>query len=376
MPEGAIARIGSPRLRHAGEVAAMAFSTDGRWLASASPDDHDRTVRVWDLADGAEKRRVPIEVNANESSVMQRTVAVGFSRDDRQLRVIDFNSYRVIDRATGRQVLQHRFHEKAPPPGRMDPSHVIGATFSADMSTYAAIRRNGDLILGDAATGKIRRVIAQVFVVQQNQFYSYVSVILSGDGRRVCVPLYSDPTKIIDTATGKVIRILSLKQQGNWDSAFLKGGDEFAYLAHDGAKPIVQVVNVADGKKVRQIPVEMSAICLDFSPDGKLLAVGNTQRFCIQMFDLLTGKEIRRIPRSPSESRLVFSPDSKRLASVSYYSGRVTVWDTATGKRLSSSADGVEYTRGFDREGRLVVGVDGRNRITDWKTGRVFGDLP
>ncbi len=114
LPEGAIARIGSPRLRHAGEVAAMAFSMDGRWLASASPDDHDRTVRVWDLADGAEKLRVPIEVNSNESSVLQRAVAVGFSRDGRHLRVIDFTSYRVIDRATGRQFLEYRFHDQAP----------------------------------------------------------------------------------------------------------------------------------------------------------------------------------------------------------------------------------------------------------------------
>ncbi len=182
--------------------------------------------------------------------------------------------------------------------------------------------------------------------------------------------------KVFDTATGNVISTLRLKQCAFWASAFLKGGDEFAYLAKDGGKNVVEVVNVADGKKVRQIPVEMSANCLDVSPDGEVLAVGNAQRFCVQLLDPVTGKEIRRLPRPPSAARLAFSPDSKRLAGVYYYSGSVTVWETASGKRLPSSADGIEALGGFDRDGGLVVWVDGRYQITDWKTARVRSDLP
>jgi RNA polymerase sigma factor (sigma-70 family) len=119
LPEGAIARIGSPRLRHGGEVDAVAFSTDGRWLASASGADKDRSVRVWDLADGAEKLRIPIEVFSNDRAGTRHFGAVvGFSKDGQHLRVIDFNSYRVIDRTTGRQVLQQRFYDQAPPQER------------------------------------------------------------------------------------------------------------------------------------------------------------------------------------------------------------------------------------------------------------------
>jgi RNA polymerase sigma factor (sigma-70 family) len=373
LPEGAIARIGSPRLRHAGEVAAVAFSTDGRWLASASPDDQDRSVRVWDLTDGAEKLRISIEENPIRFSDVYRVVAVGFSKDSQHLRVIDFASYRVIDRATGRQVLQHRFHDKAPRPGR-DPSNIIGAAFSPDLSIYGVVRQNGELILGDAASGKVRRTIAKVFVKKEYQFSIANPLIFSGDGRRVCIPIKSDTVKVFDTATGNVINTLNLKQSECW-AAFLKRGEELAYLAKDGAKDIVEVLNVADGKKLRQIPVEMWARCLDVSPDGKFLAVGNLQRFCVQLLDPLTGKEIRRIPHPAWSDRLVFSPDSKLLAGSRYYfSGTVTVWETASGKRLPSSADEV-YLNGFDRDGRLVLWVDDRLRITDWRTGRVYGDL-
>ncbi|HZV07970.1 MAG TPA: sigma-70 family RNA polymerase sigma factor [Gemmataceae bacterium] len=375
LPEGAIARIGSPRLRHAGEVVAVAFSTDRRWLASASADDNDRSVRVWDLTDGAEKLRVPIEVNSNGTPAPHRAVAVGFSKNGELLRVIDFVSYRVIDRATGRQLLQHRFYEKAPPQG-WDSSNVIGAAFSPDLNTYAVVRTKGELVLADAATGKARRTIAKGVANQENRSYAWVSVVFSSDGRRVCIPVESDAVKVFDTASGDVMSKLSLKQCSFGASAFLKGGEEFAYLTQDGGKDVVEVVNVADGKKVRQFPVEATAKCLDASPDGKYLAVANLQRWCIQLLDPFTGKEIRRIPRSFSEARVIFSPDSKLLASIAFWSGSVMVWETASGKRLPSSADGVEHLRGFDRDGRLVVCVDARYQITDWRTGRVFGDLP
>src|SRR5579883_1384474 len=376
LPEGAIARIGSSRLRHAGEVGAVAFSTDGRWLASASPDDQDRTVRVWDLADGAEKLRIPIEVISNDRAGTRHFgAAVGFSKDGRHLRVIDFNSYRIIDRATGRQVLQQRFYDQAPPQG-WEPSLVIGAAFSPDLSIYGVVRRKGELILGDAASGKVRRTIAEAFVKKEDQFSYAVPLIFSGDGRRVCIPTTSGAGKVFDTATGNVINTLNLNQR----AAFLKSGEELAYFANDGEKDIVEVVNVADGKKVRQVPVERSGNHSDVSPDGKFLAVEDAQLFCVQLLDPLTGKEIRRIPLPPSSpasgARPVFSPDSKLLAGIPLYSGSITVWETATGKRLPSSADDIEYLKGFDRNGRLVVQVGGHYQITDWRTGRIFGELP
>ena len=49
-----LTQVGLPRLAgHGGEVSALAFAPDGRTLASAS-----RTVRLWDLASGAETRRL------------------------------------------------------------------------------------------------------------------------------------------------------------------------------------------------------------------------------------------------------------------------------------------------------------------------------
>lgn len=53
LPSGAIARLGTCRLRPHGNVYYMAFSPDGKTLAAA--DKH--TIRLWDAATGKELRR-------------------------------------------------------------------------------------------------------------------------------------------------------------------------------------------------------------------------------------------------------------------------------------------------------------------------------
>src|SRR5262245_9120387 len=54
LPEGAPARFGSARARPAEAVSAVAFSPDGKLLASAHLDRH---FRLWEVATGRELRR-------------------------------------------------------------------------------------------------------------------------------------------------------------------------------------------------------------------------------------------------------------------------------------------------------------------------------
>src|SRR5262249_24562874 len=55
LPSRARLRIGTAKLRHGGVVCGLAFSPDGKLLASAS---HDQTVSVWEVPSGRERLRL------------------------------------------------------------------------------------------------------------------------------------------------------------------------------------------------------------------------------------------------------------------------------------------------------------------------------
>src|SRR5205807_1184274 len=56
LPDGAVARVGSLRLRHRGAVRSLAFVPDGRGLASLGADAAANDFHLWDAATGVETR--------------------------------------------------------------------------------------------------------------------------------------------------------------------------------------------------------------------------------------------------------------------------------------------------------------------------------
>src|SRR5688572_17137996 len=58
LPDAAVARYGTARLRHGTAVESLAFSPDGKLLASTS--DSENTVRVWDAATGRHVARADV----------------------------------------------------------------------------------------------------------------------------------------------------------------------------------------------------------------------------------------------------------------------------------------------------------------------------
>jgi hypothetical protein len=119
-------------------------------------------------------------------------------------------------------------------------------------------------------------------------------------------------------------------------------------------------------------------VSMDFSPDGKLAAVGSADD-TLSLWDVTTGREIK--PRLPQEQTVVcvaFAPDGQVVAGGSF-SGTVKVWEIGSGKELLTLKGGerVATAIAFGPSGRqLAAGTgDGSVRVWDARTGALFADL-
>jgi WD40 repeat protein len=93
LPQGALARLGTTRLRHKGSVLALAFSADSSVLATTGMDD---TVCVWQVSSGKkllERKVQDYKLNSLDSIAISpdgkllATVARGISQDEVTIHV-------------------------------------------------------------------------------------------------------------------------------------------------------------------------------------------------------------------------------------------------------------------------------------------------
>jgi RNA polymerase sigma factor (sigma-70 family) len=339
LPEQALARLGTVRLRHTGEVRSVALSPDNKLAASAGP----RSTNVWDTATGRELDRFKGKIWCEE---------VAFSSDGKVLLAAGFNG--VIqhwDVATGRLL---------PESERFSRADGLGVTaFSPDRKIVVRSDLASTGVLNDLATGKC--------LVRIQKAYAVMSIALSHDGKLLATGGQQDSlVHLWDAATGRELRQLRGHDQWiahNWIFNVCFSPDD-KLLASAGKD--LRLWEVATGKQLLQLPHMGGRLA--FSPDGKLLACGSKDT--IHLLDVATGREIRRLKGHGSWliPELAFSVDGKLLISGSR-DHTVGLWDVATGKPLHAFPGhrGAVITLAFSPDGRsLASGGDEDHALIVW----------
>ncbi len=111
----------------------------------------------------------------------------------------------------------------------------------------------------------------------------------------------------------------------------------------------------------------------DFSPDGRLLAVGGTFGR-IHLVDLRTGKTLRILQTDDELDRPIhvrFTPTGDHLLAAGYDACALKVWHVETGKVVRSiplgrAVHGLELTSGAN----VAVAATGWAKVVSWRTGR------
>src|SRR5262249_6387290 len=139
LPRGAVTRLGTVRLREGAEIYGIAYSGDGKTLASAG---QDRVVRLWDAETGKELRRFEghdHHVHAVALSPDGRWMASGA---DQVIRLWDLSSGKVVRKlGTVRGM-------------GADMGGVFHLAFAPDSKTLLSSTGDRTVRLWDIATGK------------------------------------------------------------------------------------------------------------------------------------------------------------------------------------------------------------------------------
>lgn len=165
---------------HSDGVSAVAFSPDGKLVASGS---RNRTVKVWSLESGALLRTIPgaeVQVSSLEFSPDGKRLLCGAT--GLQLRVIDVASGEVT------KTIAH-------------PDSVTEATWSPDGLQFAAVGVSGNGVSYDAATGA-KRID-----------FRGRSVRWSGDGKTLLVSNAAGSFSWLDAKTGKARKTIETPRE-------------------------------------------------------------------------------------------------------------------------------------------------------------------
>lgn len=282
LPRHAVARLGTTRLRHPGGASDLAFSADGKTLASSG-----HGVRLWRVADGR-----PMKYAEELASVTR--VGNGLLA----LRATD-GGLSLHDVVTGKDVGRV---SRGGDPGNPDSRGYHALSPDGKRGVIGTLER---FFVVDLSTGKQVEFEAKVM---------NLSFAFSRDGKTLACGTYATEKNRLtgglirfrDIATKKILRdtpvgrgapyALALSDDGK--TLAVSHGDLNFFNYSDTKTTAVTLCDAFTGKELRLLSRQgVFVSSLAFSPDGKTLAIGRADDpGTIELYDVKTGKEHPRPP--------------------------------------------------------------------------------
>jgi WD40 repeat protein len=254
LPAGAVARLGSLRLRHGNPITCVAHSPDGKLLATGS---WDNSVCIWEARTG----RLVRELWPGVRFIW----ALAFSPDGRALATAgDQHSKvaRVLDVASGKRLCSFTGHEGL----------IRAIAYAPDGQTIATASLDGTARLWDPGSGKELLRIDLATRQQLRAGTQPQSVVFSPDGDTLATTDGTDAVRFWDSGTGREKGALRTGQRGLVSAAYW---DDGRLMVAGGADGTVWVWELASGRQLHRVEGStLPALSVAFAPDGRTFAAG------------------------------------------------------------------------------------------------------